>query len=193
MKPTIIFATTNENKVTEFEYLVQDTYIVQSLKKIGFKEEVPETSGTINGNAIQKAQFVFDKIGMPCVAEDTGLEVVALDNAPGVDTAHYAGEHRNAIDNMQLLLKNLEDKIDRSAQFKTVVAWCDEYGVKTFEGIVKGKIGMTMEGENGFGYDPIFVPDGFEKSFAVLDAEVKSKISHRSIAFSQFLDFIKSN
>jgi XTP/dITP diphosphohydrolase len=193
MKQTIIFATSNENKVTEFEYLVHDSYIVESLKSIGFEEEVPETSGTIMGNAIQKAKFVYDKIGKPCVAEDTGLEVNALDGAPGVDTAFYAGEHRNAIDNMQLLLKNLEDKIDRSAQFKTVVAWCDEYGVKTFEGIVKGKICKAMEGENGFGYDPIFVPDGFEKSFAVLGAEVKSKISHRSRAFSQFLDFIKSN
>ncbi len=189
---TIIFATSNQNKVIELEYLVKDLFHIESLETIGFDEEVPETTGTIHGNAIQKAEYVYKKIGKPCVAEDTGLEVDALAGAPGVDTSMYAGAQRNAIDNMNLLLQNLKGKSSRNGQFRTVVAWCDENGTRTFEGIVRGTIAQAIEGDKGFGYDPIFVPEGYEDSFAKLGNEVKSKISHRSRAFTQFLAFIKN-
>ncbi len=162
------------------------------LKDIGWETEIPETTGTIKGNALQKANTVFDKEGIDCFAEDTGLEVFALDGAPGVDSAIYAGEQRSASDNMALLLKNLKDKTERGAQFKTVIALKFKDKTHFFEGIAKGHIALSPQGKEGFGYDPIFIPENYSLSFAQLKPQVKNQISHRAKAVAQLVDFLKT-
>jgi len=187
---TLLFATGNANKVIEIKEMLPAGMSVKSLKDVGFTEEVPETTGTIEGNAIQKARFIAEKLGMTCFSEDTGLEVFSLDMAPGVDTAYYAGPQRDANDNMDLLLKNLKPHVDRSARFRTVIALVSPEGTKTFEGIVNGRILLEKKGTGGFGYDPIFCPDGYEQTFAELPSEIKNTISHRGRAFKQFLAYL---
>jgi len=161
-----------------------------SLKEIGCLDDLPENQKTIEGNAIEKARYVFEKFGIDCFADDSGLEVDALGGAPGVDTAHYAGPERDADKNMDLLLTNLSGKIDRKARFKTVFALFWQGELYEFTGLVSGQIAVKKKGENGFGYDPIFTPEGFSETFAELGSETKNKMSHRAMATKQLVDFI---
>lgn len=191
--PTLIFATGNPGKAKEVGELLDGLMTVKSLKDIGFTEEIPEDHPTLEANAIQKAQHIYDRYGEDCFAEDTGMEVMALNGAPGVYSARYAGLQRNDQDNMDLVLKNLKDKEDRSAQFRTVVALILDGEIHTFTGIVKGEIAKTKTGEMGFGYDPIFVPQGHSTSFAEMGAADKNKISHRGRAIEKLIAFLKQH
>ena len=188
MKHTLIFATSNHNKVKEIRGLLPSNFDVKSLADIGFDEDIPETSPTIHENAIQKAKYLFERLHLPCFAEDTGLEVKALNGEPGIYSARYAGADRNPEKNMEKLLSKLKGTNDRSARFKTVIAYIDDQGsVSTFEGIVIGTIISEKRGKMGFGYDPIFIPDGFDQSFAQMTLAQKANISHRSRALKKFL------
>lgn len=186
----LVFATNNLNKLKEVQSLVPDNITLLSLKDIGCDEDIPETQDTIEGNAIQKAQYVKDKYGFDCFADDTGLEVKALNGEPGVFSARYAGEQRNADDNMNQLLSNLSNKINRNAQFKTVIALTLNNKLHTFTGICKGKITTNKKGEKGFGYDPIFKPGGYAQTFAEMDLELKNKIGHRGKAVQELITFL---
>lgn len=189
--PSIVFATSNPNKIREVKEMLPSGFEIRSLADIGCTEEVPETQPTIEGNALQKAHYVTDHYGVDCFAEDTGLEVSALNGAPGVYSARYAGPKRDAQDNMDLLLKNLADKSDRSARFKTVIALTLNGQTHTFTGIINGTIATKKTGTDGFGYDPIFIPEQHTISFAEMDKSTKNKISHRGRAMAQFLAFLK--
>ncbi len=188
----LLFITGNKNKIKEINAIIGDKVDLLGLKDIDWNTDIPETSGTIKGNALQKADTVFDVIGMNCFSEDTGLEVFALDGAPGVDTAIYAGDHRSNADNMDLLLKNLKGKKDRSAQFKTVIALKYNKETHYFEGIAKGHIAERQMGTDGFGYDPIFIPENYSLSFAQLTPQEKNQISHRAKAVALLIDFLKT-
>lgn len=187
----VIFATSNPNKVREVNEMLPHLTI-KSLKDIGCTEEVPETTGTIQGNALQKARYVSENYKVNCFSEDTGLEVEALNGEPGVDTAHYAGPERSADANMALLLTNLEGKESRKARFRTVVALILNGEEHQFEGIVNGTIAQAKMGNGGFGYDPIFIPDGYDTSFAEMDKTEKNKISHRGRAIEKLMKFLNS-
>lgn len=186
----LIFATANQNKVKEISVMLPAGFHLQSLKDIDWHEDIPETSGTIKGNAIQKATHLYEARGIPCFAEDTGLEVVALNGEPGVYSARYAGEEKNDFKNMQMLLSNLKGKDNRQARFKTVIAFVSNQGIETFEGIIEGHILEAPVGSEGFGYDPIFCPRGYKESFAQMGMDIKSNISHRALAFRKFLDYL---
>ncbi|OUD35914.1 non-canonical purine NTP diphosphatase [Flavobacterium sp. FPG59] len=183
----IVFASNNKNKIIELQSMLPKSVTILSLESIGCHEEIPETAPTIEGNAILKANYVTQKYGYNCFADDTGLEVLALDGAPGVYSARYAGEQRNPEDNMNLLLKNLTDKETRAAQFKTVIALNLNGEQHLFTGIAKGEITLEKIGNQGFGYDPIFQPEGFTETFAQLPLELKNEISHRGKATKQLL------
>ena len=190
----LVFASNNKNKIQEIQALVPNTIQIVSLEEIGCFEDIPETADTIEGNAILKANYVTEKYGYDCFADDTGLEVEALNGAPGVYSARYAGEQKDANDNMDKLLSELKDKTNRKANFKTVIALNLDGKQNLFSGIIHGKIIEEKIGTNGFGYDPIFVADGYEKTFAELSMEEKSNISHRGIAVKQLIEyFIKNN
>ena len=190
----LVFASNNKNKIQEIQALVPNTIQIVSLEEIGCFEDIPETADTIEGNAILKANYVTEKYGYDCFADDTGLEVEALNGAPGVYSARYAGEQKNANDNMDKLLFELKDKTNRKANFKTVIALNLNGKQNIFTGIIHGKIIEEKIGTNGFGYDPIFVADGYAKTFAELSMEEKSTISHRGIAVKQLIEyFIKNN
>lgn len=186
----ILFATHNQNKVNELSKKVPSNIELISLQDINFNEEIEETGTTIEANALLKAQFIFEKFKKPCIADDTGLEVEALNSEPGVYSARYAGEEKSDSANMQKLLHNLSNKTNRNARFKSVIAYCDGNSTFVFEGMISGKIGFEQIGTNGFGYDPIFIPDGFDKTFAQMSMDEKNQISHRAIAVTKFLDFI---
>jgi XTP/dITP diphosphohydrolase len=183
----IVFASNNKNKIIELQSMLPKSVTILSLESIGCHEEIPETAPTIEGNAILKANYVTQKYGYDCFADDTGLEVLALDGAPGVYSARYAGEQRNPDDNMNLLLKNLADKETRAAQFKTVIALNLNGEQHLFTGIAKGEITLEKIGNQGFGYDPIFQPEGYTETFAQLPLELKNEISHRGKATKQLL------
>lgn len=183
----IVFASNNKNKIIELQSMLPKSVTILSLESIGCHEEIPETAPTIEGNAILKANYVTQKYGYDCFADDTGLEVLALDGAPGVYSARYAGEQRNPEDNMNLLLKNLTNKETRAAQFKTVIALNLNGEQHLFTGIAKGEITLEKIGNQGFGYDPIFQPEGFTETFAQLPLELKNEISHRGKATKQLL------
>lgn len=187
----LVFASNNQNKIKEIQLLLPESIQILSLSAIGCFEEIPETAGTIEGNAILKANYVTEKYGYNCFADDTGLEVEVLNGEPGVYSARYAGEQKDANDNMDKLLSNLKEKSNRSSQFKTVIALNLNGNQTLFTGIIKGKIIEEKIGTNGFGYDPIFVADGYTKTFAELAIEKKSAISHRGIAVKQLVDFLK--
>lgn len=187
----LVFASNNKNKIKEIQLLLPETIQILSLEDIGCFEDIPETADTIEGNAILKANYVTERFGYNCFADDTGLEVDVLNGEPGVYSARYAGEHKDANDNMDKLLKSLEDKPNRSAQFKTVIALNLEGKQTLFTGIIKGKIIEEKIGTNGFGYDPIFIADGYIKTFAELTIEEKSVISHRGLAVKQLVGFLK--
>jgi len=189
----LIFATANPNKVREVNQLLAGKYLIESLADIGFTEEVPETTPTIEGNALQKVRYVHERIDKSCFSEDSGLEIDFLDGAPGVITAHYAGPERDANANMDLVLRQLGDTNNRGAQFRTVVALILDNREYTFEGIAKGSIAFQKSGSEGFGYDPIFIPDGYDISFAEMDKDTKNKISHRAIAVNKLIDFLRAS
>ena len=188
----LVFASNNSNKIKEIQNILNGSIQLLSLEEIGCHEEIPETAATIEGNAILKANYVTEKYGYDCFADDTGLEVTALNGEPGVYSARYAGEQRNADDNMNKLLNALKDKSDRSAQFKTVIALNLNGEQQLFTGLVKGEITSTKAGTHGFGYDPIFQPEDYSETFAELSSEIKNKISHRAKATGQLIDFLNS-
>lgn len=189
----LVFATNNQNKVKEVQSLLPNHITILSLKDIGCEEDIPETQPTIEGNAIQKAQYVKEHYGYDCFADDTGLEVSALNGEPGVFSARYAGEQRNADDNMNKLLTELQDKNDRSAHFKTVIALILNGQQHTFEGICEGTIINEKKGEKGFGYDPIFMANGFEETFAQISLEEKNRVGHRGKAVQKLIGFLNTN
>ena len=187
----LVFASNNPNKIKEIQLLLPNTIEVLSLSDIGCHEEILETALTIEGNAILKADYVTQKYGYNCFADDTGLEVEALNGEPGVYSARYAGEQKNADDNMDKLLENLQDKSNRKAQFKTVIALNLDGKQHLFTGIIKGNIINHKLGNQGFGYDPIFQPEGYQHTFAQLSLHEKATISHRGLATKQLLEFQK--
>jgi XTP/dITP diphosphohydrolase len=189
----LVFASNNKHKIQEIQALVPTDFQILSLEDIGCFEEIPETANTIEGNAILKANYVTDNYGYPCFADDTGLEVDALLGAPGVYSARYAGEQKNAEDNMNKLLHELGYITNRKAQFKTVICLNINGTQQLFTGIINGKIIHEKTGLNGFGYDPIFVADGSDKTFAELSLQEKASISHRGIAVTQLLAFLTKN
>ncbi|MEX1189972.1 MAG: RdgB/HAM1 family non-canonical purine NTP pyrophosphatase [Bacteroidia bacterium] len=181
----IVFASNNEHKLEEVKAILGDVVKLLSLKEIDFSEELPETSGTIIGNALQKARTLNELSGRSCFADDTGLEVFELNGEPGVDSAHYAGPQRNAQENMKKLLNRLNNSENRSARFITVIAFIHDGVEMLFEGEVRGIISTEPQGEGGFGYDPIFIPEGFNQSFAELSSRQKNSMSHRARAVEQ--------
>lgn len=187
----LVFASNNKNKIQEIQALVPNTIQIVSLDDIGCTEDIPETANTIEGNAILKANYVTEKYGYDCFADDTGLEVDALNGAPGVYSARYAGEQKDANDNMDKLLTQLKNESNRKANFKTVIALNLNGKQNLFTGIINGKIIEEKIGTNGFGYDPIFVADGYDKTFAELSLKEKSTISHRGIAVKELILFLQ--
>jgi XTP/dITP diphosphohydrolase len=197
----LVFATGNAHKVKEVNDVLAKENVIQirgenievvSMKEIGCYDDIPETTGTIKGNALQKAHYLYEKYNVDCFSEDTGLEIDALKGEPGVDTAHYSGT-READKNIALVLSKMGDTDNRKARFYTVIALVLNGETHLFEGICEGTIRREKSnGEQGFGYDPVFQPNGYDKTFAELDPEIKSIISHRARATSQLLAFLKS-
>jgi len=188
----LVFATNNLNKIKEVQELIPSEIKLLSLKDIGCFEDIPETQSTIEGNAIQKANYIKEHYGYDCFADDTGLEVEALNGEPGVYSARYAGEQRNSNDNMNKLLNELENINNRTAQFKTVIALYINNKLQTFTGICKGEIIKSKQGDNGFGYDPIFKPKEYDETFAEMGLEVKNAISHRGKAIQLLIEHLNS-
>lgn len=188
---TICFATNNEHKLKEIRALLGSEFRLVGLVDIGCNEELAEDQTTLEGNSLQKAEYIFRKFNTSCFADDTGLEVECLNNEPGVFSARYAGEQRSAEDNMNLLLRNLEGKDNRKARFRTVITLITPEGIRQFEGEVHGKIIDQKRGTEGFGYDPIFLPDGFSKTLGEMTLEEKSAISHRARAFKKLIAYLK--
>jgi XTP/dITP diphosphohydrolase len=188
----IVFATNNINKIKEVQALLPKSIQIISLESIGCFEDIPETANTIEGNAIQKANYITQKYGYDCFADDTGLEVKALNGEPGVFSARYAGAQRNADDNMNLLLEKLQNQTNRKAQFKTVIALNLKGKQHLFTGIATGEITLEKIGNQGFGYDPIFQPEGFSETFAQLSLAQKGQISHRGKATQALIAFLES-
>lgn len=186
----LVFATNNRNKLKEVQSLVPVNIQLLSLEDIGCFEDVPETQDSIKGNAVQKAEYIKQHYGYDCFADDTGLEVFALNGEPGVYSARYAGPQRNANDNMDKLLNDLKGHSNRKAQFKTIVALYLEGDLRTFEGICRGTIANKKKGDEGFGYDPIFKADGYDQTFAEISLEEKNRIGHRGKAVRQLVDFL---
>ena len=189
----LVFASNNKNKIKEIQALLSDTIQIISLEDIGCTEDIPETAETIEGNAILKANYVTEKYGYNCFADDTGLEVEVLNGAPGVYSARYAGEQKDANDNIDKLLSELKDKTNRNANFKTVICLNLNGTQQLFTGIINGKIIDEKIGTNGFGYDPIFIAEGHDKTFAELTLEEKAHISHRGIAVAQLIAFLSKH
>ena len=187
----LVFATNNLHKIDEVKHKLNGLFSIQTLQEIGCHEDIPETADTLEGNALQKARYLHEKYGCDCFADDTGLEVEVLDNAPGVYSARYAGEAKNPEANMDKLLNELSGQPNRKARFRTVIALILDGEEHLFEGIVNGQILENRRGNEGFGYDPIFLPDGYEKSFAQLSMTEKNVISHRGRAVEKLLNFLK--
>ncbi len=186
----ICFASNNPNKLEEVRQKLGDTFEVVGLKDIGCTEDIAETETTLEGNSMLKARYVWENYRINCFADDTGLEVEALGGAPGVYSARFAGEHGNSEANLNLLLEKLQGSENRTAQFRTVVTLILEGESRQFEGIARGKIISERRGEGGFGYDPAFVPEGYEETFAQMPLELKNKISHRALAIQKLVDFL---
>lgn len=187
----IVFATNNKNKLHEIREILGDNFEIVSLNDIGCHEDIPETGNTLEENALQKARYVYEKYHIDCFADDTGLEVESLDGAPGVHSARYAeGTDHDSEANMQKLLCELSNNENREAQFRTVIALILHGELHEFEGVVKGHIGTEKHGTEGFGYDPLFIPEGYDKSFAELGDDVKNRISHRARAVRKLADYL---
>lgn len=189
-RKTLVFATQNQNKAMEIQGLLPDNIQVKTLAEIGCFEDIPEEQPTLEGNAKQKAEYVKKHYNVDCFADDTGLEVEALNGEPGVYSARYAGPEKDSEANMDLLLKNLKDTGNRSAQFRTVIALFLDGKEHTFEGSVLGRITKNRQGDKGFGYDPIFIPENESRSFAEMTIEEKNKMSHRSRAIAELATFL---
>jgi XTP/dITP diphosphohydrolase len=189
----LVFATNNPTKLSELQALVPQGIEILSLKEINCNEELPETNPTLEGNALQKAQYVYQNYGFNCFADDTGLEIEALGGAPGVYSARYAGEDCKAEDNMKKVLTKLENKDNRNAKFRTVIALIIKGKENLFEGECSGKITKTKSGAEGFGYDPIFIPEGNEITFAEMSKQEKGAISHRGRAVANLVDYLTTN
>lgn len=187
----ICFATHNENKLREINEILSD-YDIVGLHEIGCTEEIPETGSTLSENSKIKADFVTSNYGISCFADDTGLEVEALNGDPGVYSARYAGNERDNLANINLLLKNLEPYSNKSARFRTVITLNLEGKTHQFEGIVNGKIISDLKGVQGFGYDPIFIPEGYDQTFAEMSSEDKNAISHRGRAVAKLVEFLEN-
>ena len=187
----IVFATNNLNKLKEIQQILPSMELL-SLKDIGFEGEIPEDYETLEENAFQKAQYIFDRYKIPCFADDTGLEVESLNGVPGVYSARYAGEDCIADNNMRKLLSEMQGTVNRRAAFKTVVAFVTDTEKRAFEGVAEGVILYEKQGIDGFGYDPIFKPLSYNLSFAEMSAAEKNKISHRGKAVRKFADYISS-
>ena len=189
----LIFATHNQHKTEEAREIAASFIQIKNLKDIGCFEEIPETADTLPGNALQKAHYVQEHFRVNCFADDTGLEVEALDGRPGVYSARYAGEHCSYQDNVDKLLREMTGKTNRRACFKTVIALILDGKEYLFEGRVDGQIIEDQRGMSGFGYDPVFLPDGFDRTFAEMSEEEKNSISHRGRAIRQMMDFLKKS
>lgn len=187
----IVFSTNNEHKLEEVRSKIGKYYQIVSLKDLGDNTDIPETGETLEENALIKANYLYQKYGYNCISDDTGLEVTALNNAPGVYSARYAGEQKNSEDNITKLLAELKGKIDRSARFRTVIALIKDGKKYLFEGIVEGTITEERRGNSGFGYDSVFQPTGYDKTFAELTLEEKNTISHRAKAIEQLILFLR--
>ncbi len=187
---TLIFSTNNKHKIHEVRELVGTGIVLKSLADVGLEGDIPETADTLQGNALQKAQWVWERTGNDCFADDTGLEVEALGGAPGVYSARYAGEHCSFDDNINKLLAALDGKTNRRACFRTVICLIEQGVPRYFEGRVDGVILTERYGNEGFGYDPVFMPDRFAVSFAEMPLEVKNKISHRGLAVQKLCEYL---
>lgn len=185
-----VFASKNEHKVSEIRALLPDRIILQSLNDIGWDNDIEETGETLEANAVIKAKAVFEATGMPCFADDSGLEVAALNGRPGVHSARFAGPEKSDFNNCEKLLSDLKGMENRKAKFKTVIAYVDDQGSHLFSGAVHGTILHEFRGTMGFGYDPLFVPDGWTLTFAEVTKDEKNRVSHRAKAFEQFLKFL---
>ena len=192
MKKRLVFATNNAHKLEEIRAILGNSIEILSLADIHCHADIPETADTLEGNARQKSRYVYEHYGLDCFADDTGLEVESLGGAPGVYSARYAnGQGHDSQANMNKLLKEMEEKNDRKAQFRTIISLIEKGEERQFEGIVKGQITREKRGESGFGYDPIFQPDGYETTFAELGSDIKNRISHRARAVAALCDYLR--
>lgn len=187
----LVFATNNNHKLKELMQILPSEFELLSLNDIGCTDEIPETGPTLEVNAAQKSFYIWDKYGINCFADDTGLEIEALGNEPGVFSARYAGEEKSTVANKQKVLENMKNESNRKARFRCVISLIIDGKEKQFEGIVDGQILTENHGEAGFGYDPIFIPDGFSLSFAEMSADNKNKISHRGRAVMKLVEYLK--
>lgn len=192
MKKKLVFATNNPHKLKEVSTILGKNIELLSLKDINCNVDIPETADTLEENAAIKSRYIYENYGFDCFSDDTGLEIKALDNAPGVYSARYAGKDKNAEANMHKVLDNLKDATDRTARFRTVISLILNGKEYSFEGIINGKITTEKHGNSGFGYDPVFQPDGYDKTFAELGDDIKNKVSHRAIAVNKLCEFLKS-
>lgn len=190
MIPTLVFATNNQHKVTEIRSVIGSRFNIITLQEAGIDIDIPEPHPTLEANAAEKSQTIHRLTNQDCFSEDTGLEVAALNGEPGVKSARYAGDGRDFQQNMIKLLRNLEGHADRSAQFRTVISLILHNKEYQFEGVCTGKITTTQKGSEGFGYDPVFIPDGAEKTFGEMGIEEKNKYSHRKKAVAKLIDFL---
>ncbi len=189
----LVFATHNSNKAKEIQSLLTDDFQILTLTDINCVDEIPETSETLEGNSLLKAQFVSDNFNLNCFADDTGLEIDALNGRPGVYSARYAGEEKNAEANMNLVLSELKNESNRKALFRTVITLILNDKTHVFDGIIRGEIADEKRGTDGFGYDPIFIPEGQTKTFAEMTLAEKNQQSHRARAFEEMIDFLKND
>ena len=184
---TICLATNNSHKVEELQQMLGDKFTIKTMADIGFTDEIEETENTFQGNSRLKARHIYDKYGMATIADDSGLEVEALNGEPGIYSARYAGEHGNHAKNNAKLLKEMKGKANRNAQFRSVVTFIHNDVESQFEGIIKGKINEELSGAGGFGYDPLFTPKGYDRTFAEMTMEEKNPISHRGLAVEKLV------
>ena len=187
---SLVFATNNPHKAREIEHMLGGAYQIKTLQDIGCQEEIEETEGTLEGNALLKARFVREKFGFDCFSEDTGLEVDALGGAPGVHTARFAGAAKDPDANIRLLLERLKDQTNRQARFRTVIAIVANGKEVLLDGVCTGRIAFEKQGTGGFGYDPVFIPDGYDQTFAALGEAVKNRVSHRAKATEKLRQYL---
>jgi len=186
----LVFATNNAHKLAEVKAILEPQFTIISLNDLNCNDEIPETADSLQGNALLKATYIHDKFGFDCFADDTGLEIVELGGEPGVYSARYAGEDNNSVNNMNKVLMLLGNKTNRKASFRTVIALIQGENTLFFDGKINGDITLLPQGESGFGYDPIFIPEGFQLSFAQLSSDEKNKISHRALAVKKLVEFL---
>lgn len=188
----LVFATNNAHKLAEVRAILEPEFQIISLGDLNCNDDIPETADTLDGNALLKAQYIYEKFGFDCFADDTGLEIEALNGEPGVYSARYAGEGNNSTDNMRKVMTLLGDEKNRAACFRTVISLIESGKITYFEGKIVGKIALEPRGDSGFGYDPIFIPENHVSSFAQLSADEKNRISHRALAVKKLVQYLKN-